>query len=280
MSLLDMMNWSLHTFVLTVKSLREEIAEALFRSGSDPAALPIEAEKNRIIAHLEAVSRECGKLGLDADKRLGRLFTDFRIRTPTYAALLREFMTFHEAIEDDINTEYFYHYRHDRGIILLRVPQDWGATLAKFESAKEEIDSGVDCYALEHHTACVFHMMRVAEHGLRALARSLKVSFPKSGTPIEWAQWQDLIDQISAEGKKAANALPKGEKRDAARDFYSGAVHHFEGFKDKYRNAVMHVRATYDELDAQRVINQVRDFMNGLSAKIGETTRSPVRRWP
>jgi len=71
-----------------------------------------------------------------------------------------------------------------------------------------------------------------------------------------------------------------GQKRDAARDFYSGAVHHFEGFKDKYRNAVMHMRRNYDELDALRSVNQVRDFMNGLSTKIGEKTRRPITRWP
>ena len=40
----------------------------------------------------------------------------------------------------------------------------------------------------------------------------------------------------------------------------------------------MHVRRSYDELDALKAINQVRDFMNGLSAKIGEKTRRPIRR--
>jgi hypothetical protein len=42
----------------------------------------------------------------------------------------------------------------------------------------------------------------------------------------------------------------------------------------------MHTRGKFDELDAQRAINQVRDFMNGLSAKIGEKTKTPIRRWP
>jgi hypothetical protein len=35
-------------------------------------------------------------------------------------------------------------------------------------------------------------------------------------------------------------------------------------------------------LDALRSINQTREFMNGLSAKIGEKTRKPIplSRWP
>jgi hypothetical protein len=46
------------------------------------------------------------------------------------------------------------------------------------------------------------------------------------------------------------------------------------------RNRIMHVRGSFDELDAQRAINQVRGFMNGLSAKISGKTRRPIRRWP
>jgi hypothetical protein len=64
--------------------------------------------------------------------------------------------------------------------------------------------------------------------------------------------------------------------------FYSGAIGQLHAFKDTYRNVVMHVRRDYDELDALRAINQVRDFMNGLSVKIGEKTRRPIplSRWP
>ncbi len=64
--------------------------------------------------------------------------------------------------------------------------------------------------------------------------------------------------------------------------FYNGAIGQLHGFKDTYRNAVMHVRRNHDELEALRAVNQVRDFMNGLSAKIGEKARRPIplSRWP
>jgi len=42
----------------------------------------------------------------------------------------------------------------------------------------------------------------------------------------------------------------------------------------------MHMRGDFGELDAIRAINRVRDFMNGLSAKIGEKTRRPIEKWP
>ncbi len=136
----------------------------------------------------------------------------------------------------------------------------------------------MDCYALEYNTASVFHLMRIAEYGLKALARERGVTFPKH--PLEWADWQNILDETEKRARAATHGMPRGPIKDAIQAFYSGAIGQLHGFKDTYRNAVMHVRRSYDELDALKAINQVRDFMNGLSAKIGEKTRRPIRRWP
>lgn len=44
-----------------------------------------------------------------------------------------------------------------------------------FQKAKTEAEDAIDCYAIGKGTACVFHAMRVAEHGLRILAKRLHV---------------------------------------------------------------------------------------------------------
>ena len=122
-------------------------------------------------------------------------------------------------------------------------------------------------------------MMRVAEIGMRVLARERQVSFPKH--PLEWAEWENVIDQIDSKAKAATTGMARGPQRDAARAFYTAAIAQLRAFKET-RNRIMHMRGGFDELDAQRAINQVRDFMNGLSAKIGEKTRRsiPLSRWP
>jgi hypothetical protein len=122
-------------------------------------------------------------------------------------------------------------------------------------------------------------MMRVAEIGMRSLARERKVSFPNH--PLEWAEWEVLIDQIESKARSATTGMPRGPQRDAARAFYTAAVAQSRAFKET-RNRIMHMRGNFDELNARRAINQVRDFMNGLSAKIGEKTRRaiPLSRWP
>ena len=114
---------------------------------------------------------------------------------------------------------------------------------------------------------------------MRSLARERKVSFPNR--PLEWAEWENVIDKIERESRLATNGVPAGHQRDAARSFYSAAVAQLRAFKET-RNRIMHMRGSFDELDAQRAMTQVRDFMNGLSAKIGERTRRPISlsRWP
>jgi hypothetical protein len=183
-----------------------------------------------------------------------------------------------EAVEDDLKFERFFHYKQNRVRPYMNRGHEWAPTLAAFPSLANEIDEGLDCYGLEHNTACVFHMMRIAEIGMRALARERGVSFPKH--PLEWADWQNVLEQTEKKAKMATDGMPRGSKKDAIQAFYSDAIGQLHGFKDTYRNVVMHVRRNYDELDALRAINQVRDFMNRLSTKIGEKTRTPIRRWP
>ncbi len=183
-----------------------------------------------------------------------------------------------EAIEDDLRYERFFHYRQDRVRPFMFRDGEWAATFKAFPSAVDEITEGLDCYGLEHNTACIFHMMRVAEIGMRALARERQVSFPKH--PLEWAEWENIIDQIESKARAATIGMPRGPERDAARAFYTSAVAQLRASKET-RNRIMHMRGSFDELDAQRAINQVRDFINGLSAKIGEKTRRPIplSRW-
>lgn len=48
------------------------------------------------------------------------------------------------------------------------------------EAAQDMVDAG-NCYASDLSTACVFHLMRISEHGLRALATKLHVSVRENG---------------------------------------------------------------------------------------------------
>jgi hypothetical protein len=194
-----------------------------------------------------------------------------------YASLASELVTLNEAIGDDIKTEYFYHYPRQKALLLI-MNAEWLPIFDAFPSSKKEIEEGLDCYALGHPTACVFHMMRVAELGMRALARERQVSFPKH--PLEWADWQNILYLTEKNAKAAINAMSRGPEKDAAAGFYNGAIADLHALKDMFRNSVMHMRRSYDDLEAQQAMNRVRDFMTGLARKIHEKTKTPIRRLP
>src|SRR5436309_10023407 len=55
-----------------------------------------------------------------------------------------------------------------------------GEVSQAFPSAWEDIRDAGNCIAADLHTAAVFHLMRVGELGMRALARHLRVKVQKT----------------------------------------------------------------------------------------------------
>jgi hypothetical protein len=273
-----MINFNLSGVMAALQFVRQHIGITLAVVANGKGNEPLETKYKEVVENnLQWVHKQSGDHLLSAtEDRVVRIWNIWNSPV-TYAQLGMELKPLLEGFEDDLQKEYFYHYPRQKAITLLRIPGDWAASLSAFSSIRSEIDAGVDCYAIGHCAACIFHMMRVAEIGMRALARERQVSFPKH--PLEWAEWENIIDQIEAKAKAASAGMSRGPERDAARAFYSAAVAQLRAFKET-RNQIMHMRGSFDELDAQRAINQVRDFMNGLSAKVGEKTRRPIRRWP
>jgi hypothetical protein len=172
-----------------------------------------------------------------------------------------------DAIQTELKQYYYYQYPRQKGEKLYAWKDDWKRTVAAFPATKRDIFDATDCYALGHSTASVFHSMRVTEHGLRALALERKVRLPKN-KQVEWATWQEIIKALDDEIKLIGTAKKAGAAKDAALEFYSGARADLNGFKDEYRNQVSHVRATYDDLQALRALNNVNAFMERIAVKI------------
>jgi hypothetical protein len=63
-----------------------------------------------------------------------------------------------------------------------------------FPSAVYDIREAGNCLAAECATAAVFHLMRAAEHGLRALAFDRNITVAKG--PIELATWDQIIKRL------------------------------------------------------------------------------------
>jgi hypothetical protein len=137
---------------------------------------------------------------------------------------------------------------------------------ATFLDARLDIRAAGNCIAAELDTAAVFHLMRTAEFGLRALAKRMKVHLSHKGAflPLELADWQAMLTAIN--NKIAAHRrTPKGSKgwQDKL-EMLSDAAEHCAFMKDIWRNSVCHTRKSYQHPEAVAAFNRVREFMQFL----------------
>jgi hypothetical protein len=135
----------------------------------------------------------------------------------------------------------------------------------KFGSLRADVEEAGKCLAMNRNTASVFHLMRVMEGGLRALAVSLRDS---SLVPKRNPSWDTILKRSEKELQK-----PLKDRRPAWRKdelFASTAVANLRAVKDAWRNPTMHVERNYNEEEALEVWNAARAFMRHLATKLSE----------
>lgn len=134
----------------------------------------------------------------------------------------------------------------------------------KFKRARVDIKAAGTALACRLGTASIFHLMRAAEYGLRALALDRRIRLPKKAV-LDLATWEDIIRQLEA-AEVAIQNYPKTLAREAQFEFYHGAMMEFKRFKNKFRNRIMHSRDEYDPDEARGAFTHVGAFMRILAS--------------
>ncbi len=231
------------------------------------AYIVTQGDKQRIEGMLGYAEQLCQQLDLTGTKnRVERFQRCLKNAALTPLTLQNELQVLYDALEDDLRYKYFYFYPDAKAKPVLRVDIDWEDTFKAFKSAKDDGKAAVDCYGLGHNTACVFHCMRVLEHGIKALAANVGLTF-------DVQQWKNIIDEIEAKiDRMRDNGIPGLDKaaKDARLQFLSEAAKEFFYFKDGWRNYVSHNHAAYDENQALSVLEHTRAFMNHLASQLSE----------
>jgi len=123
---------------------------------------------------------------------------------------------------------------------------------AKFSNMAEDISESGKCLALGRPTACVFHLMRVMEIGVRRFGDVLGV------TLADDKNWQNILDEIN----KAIRAL---DQKAAQTKKYAAASAHLYNVKLASRNEVMHPKQTYTPDEASKVFGATDAFIRDLA---------------
>jgi hypothetical protein len=197
---------------------------------------------------------------------------------PTIARFQSELDYLANEILGELNAKTFLYVADDRKAYILSLQPLFGNKVyANFPSARFDIGDAGKCLAVELNTAAVFHLMRVAEIGLRTLAwdRRVKVLQKNREIPLDLATWEEIIRELE-KAETAIQGFKKTHAREAQFEFYHGAMMEFKRFKNVFRNRVMHTREEYDRDQAHSVFTHVRDFMKILAGKIAEGKRTPI----
>jgi hypothetical protein len=263
-----MLQLAVGTFFYSFQNLRNHELRAVGLQHEIEDQETLNGFKTTLDQTLEELFISCQRLGLhESQKIIGEVKLWARSSFFSYGALSAKIEVLRSLIENEGQQRLIYVIKREKGDLLRETPDPWQPIYDKFPSAKPDVRSARMCYALGEDTACVFHLMRVAETGLRALARERRVKIRRK--PLEWANWQDVIRAIRAKTEPIGK-WRAGPAKEAALDFYNGALGEFEAFKDAYRNNVMHARKSYSDKESASIMHHVCGFMTRLAAKVDE----------
>ncbi len=224
---------------------------------------------------LPLIGHECRVIGARAAlHRLIMFDSVLRNGNVTNGEMAFELKALRQAIDGDFKSTHLYLYSERQAGLILSFGADWESILKRFASVRDDAFAATDCCALGHGTASVFHSMRVAEIGLRVLAKERRVRLPRE-RPIELAEWRAIIDATEKKAAELRNC-PVSAKRDDAVSFYQGALGELQAFKDVYRNNVCHTRDNFDDNQALSVLTHVRGLMGRLAARLDENSTKQI----
>jgi hypothetical protein len=229
--------------------------------------------EHRIIRLLQFARKRCEELEMpSAVARIERFLVACRMDC-TNSELATQAKVLRETIDAELRFRRFAYVPMDRAKHLDNIEKDWAIVLRQFPSARDDIRAAVECYALDCTTACVFHSMRIAEHGLRALAQKLKVRrIGPQKHPLEFAEWGGILSALR--GKLASIQQSKGRnaKKAAGAKFYADAASHADYLNEIWRKEVSHARGLFNAAEALNALTRTRAFMELLSGKISEAS--------
>jgi hypothetical protein len=129
-----------------------------------------------------------------------------------------------------------------------------------FPGAAFDIAEAGKCLAFRRATACIFHLMRVIEIGIRSVGNDLGVTIsPNAG-------WLAIINDKL---EPAIDALPQNTQpeKDRKRELQQARAH-LHAIRLGWRNDTMHPKETYTEDEAIALFGHVKTFMKHLAAQM------------
>lgn len=283
-SMWDMIQFLVHNFYDNIRHLHGHeyaLLDAMERPVDTKPPLPPDSRltQNDISLYyddLSKISINMRSIGLVA---ISMLLDEMIERLPkiTLVRLQENFKQLNKMIEKELS-KYLYIYISPIEAMFYEKDNLFGEKVSDaFSSANYDIREAGNCYATGRYTACVFHLMRAVEWGLRALCAD--VGFKevcldkkiKKFVPVAYSDWERILSQLSRAVDKKIEKIKRGPDKQSSQEFYYPLLQEIKAFKEAWRNHVMHTRREYNQKDAISIFTHVKNFMVRLSSRIRES---------
>jgi hypothetical protein len=128
-----------------------------------------------------------------------------------------------------------------------------------------ELSEAAKCLALDRPTAAVFHLMRIMEIGIRAIADCLGIPDPIKPAERNWGKILEKIKgQIDLKWPNTADKM----SGDGA--IFESLYATLDAAKNPWRNGTMHVESKYTDSEAENMFSVVKAFMMKLSSRLDD----------
>lgn len=225
-----------------------------------------EQTRSQIRTELEDARKTLRTLGLTfCVLQIGRMLVTLDSPDLRPGELKAGFDELDNRLDDELDRRSFFVLPENKDAYFSPKEPLWGPDFqAGFQSGALDLDEAAKCFALGRYTATAFHAMRVAEIGVRAIARSLGIP-----DPIKPAQrnWGDVLRVIKGE---IDQRWPAAQRMSGDGHVFEALYASLDAMKNPWRNATMHVEATYAEEDARAIFDAVGAFMRRVAARMDE----------
>jgi hypothetical protein len=268
-SLWDMIQFLLHQFVtyweefLVVKNHFDAIG---IKSPGELVSADNLASLDSVVSHLQW---QCKLMGMpNSTDRLWRFGLRLEREVNYNSSVMAELQTIHNTMTFELDSNYFVRIPNDK-INFFENDNLFDEDFHK--NASDEINAEIkdagNCLAAGLKSSAGFHLMRIAEFGLRQLAQHRPaINQPDlahaltAKRPIEEATWKMVYKAIDTEIKSRKDA---GTMKMSEQEFYSHLMIQIRSFQFAWRDPIMHARFERPH-EVDDMFDAVKSFMREL----------------
>ena len=290
-SLRDMIEFLGYDFISLLSDLEREgrVAGEIVKQGC-PAAAANQEYVVRMCKLLGGLRDHCGRLCLTASVASIQHFIEYTLLghfpDPTFQVIESQISGLYSSILTELHGCKFTFIPANQ-IQFFEQPALLGPDVHAVVGplANAEIKAAGNCLAVGLDDAAVFHLMRVAEYGLRYLAIRLRV-ISRLRHPLQLSEWGQVIGKIRCVLSERQLKLQKKQqktrtlKRTEALEYYSGLINTLEYFKEAYRNPNAHLRGHYSSKKAGVALDEVRHLMSRIVKGVDKKTLAKSDHFP